>query len=81
MLLLTTLIAAALFPNAPVEAAEETINSLFTSLRATIDNSDSSYKCSRKESTPAAKESHFPRNPEIERLQAVIDKLRAELGM
>ncbi|KAI0675899.1 Afadin and alpha-actinin-binding-domain-containing protein [Trametes maxima] len=79
------LTSSTLFPNPPTEAANETFSSLFQSLHESLSqNTESSAiraSCSRKPPPPSedvnpirAKES-----AEIERLQAVIDKLRAEL--
>ena len=80
----------ALFQNQPAEAAGETFNNLFASLRETLSrNAESrSMSCScssSKEPTPHSTQARTPPakvqdSADIERLQAVIDKLRADLG-
>ena len=77
----------ALFQSQPAEAAGETFNTLFTSLRDTLsrkaESRPLSCSCSQKESsssqtrTPPAKAQD---SAEIERLQVVVSKLRADLG-
>ncbi|KAI0695066.1 Afadin and alpha-actinin-binding-domain-containing protein [Cerioporus squamosus] len=73
-----------LFPGSPVESASETFNSLFTSLRATVSHRSepppTPCSCTHRasSSTSAGKDS-LQQSADIERLQAVIDKLRAEL--
>ena len=78
-----------LFHSQPAESAGETLRSMFQSLRETISQktatSPSPCSCSRKGSaSPStqirASPSSAQDGAEIERLQAVIDKLRADLG-
>ncbi|KAI0730564.1 Afadin and alpha-actinin-binding-domain-containing protein [Earliella scabrosa] len=79
--------ASTLFSSSPAEAADETLNSLFTSLRETISQKANSSttslcSCSRNVSSStsaSAQPSKAHDYAEIDRLQAVIDKLRAEL--
>ncbi|KAM5541484.1 hypothetical protein V8D89_005038, partial [Ganoderma adspersum] len=79
----------ALFQNQPAEAAGETFNNLFASLRETLsrkaESSSMSCSCSSsKESTSHSAQARTPSakvqdSAEVERLQAVIGKLRADL--
>ena len=79
-----------LFQSQAAESAGETLSSMFQSLRETISQktaiSPSPCSCSRKGSaSPSTQIRTSPSSAqdgaEIERLQAVIDKLRADLGM
>ncbi|KAI0628058.1 Afadin and alpha-actinin-binding-domain-containing protein [Trametes polyzona] len=79
---------SALFPNHPAEAAGETISSLFRTLRESISSRtelNAAAACSNppkpssSTSTSTANGNKAAESAEVERLQAVIDKLRAEL--
>ncbi|TBU23711.1 Afadin and alpha-actinin-binding-domain-containing protein [Dichomitus squalens] len=80
--------SSALFQSQPAESAGEALSSLFQSLRETISrkaaSSTTPCNCSRKDSSPPSTQTRTtPTRPqdsaEIERLQAVIDKLRDDL--
>ncbi|KAI0352101.1 hypothetical protein OH77DRAFT_1460841 [Trametes cingulata] len=75
-----------LFPYPPTEAASETFSSMFQSLRETVsrqaDKTSTPGSSTRKlQTSPPVSETDTKAkdNAEIERLQAVIEKLRAEL--
>ncbi|KAI8996403.1 hypothetical protein BD414DRAFT_199770 [Trametes punicea] len=76
---------SALFPNPPAESAGQAFNSLFQSLRESIshrmESSSSPSRCSpRAPSSSTHTGSNVAKDSaEIERLQVIIDKLRAEL--
>ncbi|EJF56270.1 hypothetical protein DICSQDRAFT_71856 [Dichomitus squalens LYAD-421 SS1] len=80
----------ALFQSQPAESAGDCLSSLFQSLRETISqkaaSSTSSCNCLRRDSSSPSTQTQTQTTParaqdgaEIERLQAVIDKLRADL--
>ncbi|KAI0738684.1 Afadin and alpha-actinin-binding-domain-containing protein [Daedaleopsis nitida] len=75
--------SSTLFSNAPTETAGETFTSLFTSLRETIssrmDAVSTTTSGSLHSTLSSSRETKTQDNREIERLQAVIDKLRQEL--
>ncbi|KAI0364368.1 hypothetical protein BV20DRAFT_974567 [Pilatotrama ljubarskyi] len=81
----TPLTQSTLFPNPPTEAAGETFSSLFQSLRDCMARQadKNSIPCSTTRKLPSpptfAADNKAKENSEIERLQAVIDRLRAEL--
>ncbi|KAH9893346.1 Afadin and alpha-actinin-binding-domain-containing protein [Cubamyces lactineus] len=73
-----------LFPNPPAEDADETFTSMFRSLRESLaqrtDRRATPCKCSHKtSSSPGHTDTVTKESAEIERLQAVVDKLRLEL--
>ncbi|KAI0642311.1 Afadin and alpha-actinin-binding-domain-containing protein [Trametes meyenii] len=81
----TPLTSSTLFPNPHAEAANETFSSLFQSLHESLSQKAESTtiraSCSRR-SPPSSEDANLIRareSAEIERLQAVIGKLRAEL--
>ncbi|KAI0664322.1 Afadin and alpha-actinin-binding-domain-containing protein [Cubamyces menziesii] len=73
-----------LFPNPPTEAAEETFSSMFRSIRESLaqraDGCATPCKCSHTaSSSPGHADTRAKESAEIERLQAVVNKLRLEL--
>ncbi|KAI0333888.1 hypothetical protein GY45DRAFT_1343777 [Cubamyces sp. BRFM 1775] len=72
-----------LFPNPPAEAADETLSSMFRSLRESLTQrtgeSVTPCRCSQKAPSSTGQDPEAKENAEIERLQGVVDKLRVEL--
>ncbi|KAL1941270.1 hypothetical protein VTO73DRAFT_7482 [Trametes versicolor] len=81
----TPLTHSALFPSPAAEAAGETFSTLFRSLRDTISHrtepsaSVCNHSCKASSSSTPMNDTPAKEKAEVERLQAVIDKLRSDL--